>query len=59
MLKRTEIIALSKRAIERVASGKAGTIPANKRHLHQLAKLKREKKEARDAPDAYGNRKRA
>jgi hypothetical protein len=45
VLKRTEAIALSKRALQRVAAGKAGVIPANKKHAERLAKLKKNKKD--------------
>jgi hypothetical protein len=43
MLKRSKVVALSKSAIQRVAAGKAGVIPANKRHLKELEELKRHK----------------
>ena len=43
MLKRSESAALSKAALQRVASGKAGVIPPNKKHTERLAKLKKDK----------------
>lgn len=52
-MKRTEAIALSKRALERVAAGKAGVIPANKKHTERLAKLKKNKKDRAAAEAAY------
>jgi len=53
MVKRTEAVALSKRAIERVAAGKAGVIPANKKHAERLARLKKSKKDREAAEAAY------
>jgi hypothetical protein len=58
MLKRSEIVALSKAAIQRVAAGKTGVIPANKKHTERLAQLKQEKK-AHENAKAPGDRKRA
>lgn len=52
-MKRTEAIALSKRALERVASGKVGVIPPNKKHTERLSKLKKSKKDRATAEAAY------
>jgi hypothetical protein len=57
MLKRSEIVALSKAAIQRVAAGKTGVIAPNKKHAERLAQLKQEKK-ARENAKASGGRKR-
>jgi hypothetical protein len=59
MLKRSEIIALSKAALQRVASRKAGGIPANKKHVERLDELKRDKKDREAAEAAYQDLKRA
>lgn len=58
MLKRTEIVALSKAALERVASGKAGKIPPNKKHSERLRKLKQAKRD-NEAAEAEYRRQRA
>jgi hypothetical protein len=44
VLKRSEIVALSKAALQRVMSGKAGAIPPNEKHIKRLAELKQEKR---------------
>ncbi len=59
MLKRAEAVALSKGALQRVASGRAGTIPAGKKHIERLAKLKQAKKERKVAETAHQSLKRA
>ncbi len=59
MLKRSEIVALSKAALQRVASGKAAVIPANKKHIERLDELKRDKKDREAAEAAYQDLKRA
>jgi hypothetical protein len=59
MLKRSEIVALSKAALQRVASGKAGAIPANKKHIERLDELKQDKKDRGAAEAAYQDLKRA
>ena len=51
MLKRKEVVALSKATLQRVASGKAGVIPPNKKHSERLAQLKLNRK-AREAAKA-------
>jgi hypothetical protein len=51
MLQRSEAKTLSKNAVQRVACGKAGVIPPNKKHTERLAKLKKNKKD-RDAAEA-------
>ena len=56
MLKRSDVVALSKGALQRVASGRAGTLPPNKKHTERLAKLKKAKKEHGAAASAYRKR---
>jgi hypothetical protein len=51
MLKRSDAVTLSKNALQRVASGKAGKIAPNKKHTERLAKLKKNKVD-REAAEA-------
>lgn len=53
MLKRSEAATLSKSALQRVASGKAGNIAPNKKHTERLAKLKKSKADRAAAEAAY------
>lgn len=48
MLKRSDVVALSKAALQRVASGKAGVVPPNKEHVERLAKKKKDVQKAAD-----------
>lgn len=53
MLKHKEIVALSKAALQRVASGLAGSIPANKKHIARLRELQKDKRDREAAEAEY------